>query len=168
MMVSTMSLEECRDLLARLDFGRLATAHQNQPYVIPIYFAYDGHDHLYSFTTLGRKVDWMRSNPLVCVEVDEVLSHFRWSSVIVLGRYEELPDTPAYREARLQAQVRLEKKALWWQTALAASQVRGESQVANALFYCIHMDEMTGRRATSGPVESAIGLSRAARPAREK
>ena|SRR5215472_9231006 len=168
MMVSTMSPEECRDLLARFEFGRLGTAHQNQPYVIPIYFAYDGRDHLYSFTTLGRKVEWMRSNPLVCVEVDEVLSHFRWSSVVVLGRYEELPDTPPYREARLQAQARLEKKALWWQTALAASQVRGESHEANALFYCIHIDEMTGRRATSDPVESAIGLSRAARPAPEK
>ena len=168
MMVSTMSPEECRDLLARFEFGRLATAHQNQPYVIPIYFAYDGRDHLYSFTTLGRKVEWMCLNPLVCVEVDEVLSHFRWSSVVVLGRYEELPDTPPYTEARLQAEAQLQKKALWWQTAFAASQVRGESHEANALFYCIHIDEMTGRRATSDPVESAIGLSRAARPAREK
>jgi nitroimidazol reductase NimA-like FMN-containing flavoprotein (pyridoxamine 5'-phosphate oxidase superfamily) len=168
MMVNAMSSEECRDLLARLEFGRLATAHHNQPYVVPIYFAYDGHEHLYSFTTLGRKVEWMRSNPLVCVEVDEVLSHFRWSSVVVLGQYEELPDTPAYREARLQAQSRLEKKALWWQTAFAASQVRGESHAVNALFYCIHINQMTGRRATSDPVESAIGLSTAARPAPEK
>jgi uncharacterized protein len=168
MIVSTMSPEECRDLVARLEFGRLATAHQNQPYVIPIYFAYDGHNHLYSFTTLGRKVEWMRSNPLVCVAVDDIVSHFRWSSVVVFGRYEELPDTPAYRDARLQAQVRLEKRALWWQTAHAANQVRGGSHAANALFYCIHIDEMTGRRATSDPVESAIGLSGAARPAPER
>jgi nitroimidazol reductase NimA-like FMN-containing flavoprotein (pyridoxamine 5'-phosphate oxidase superfamily) len=168
MMVSAMSSEECRDLLARLEFGRLATAHQNQPYVIPIYFAYDGRDHLYSFTTLGRKVEWMRSNPLVSVEFDEILSHFRWSSVVVLGRYEELPDTPAYTEARLHAQARLEKKILWWQTALATSQVRGDSHAANALFFCIHIEELSGRRATSDPVESAIGLSSAARPAPEK
>jgi nitroimidazol reductase NimA-like FMN-containing flavoprotein (pyridoxamine 5'-phosphate oxidase superfamily) len=47
MMMSTMSPEECRDLLARLEFGRLATAHQNQPYDIPIHFAYDGRNHLY-------------------------------------------------------------------------------------------------------------------------
>jgi uncharacterized protein len=109
----------------------------------------------------------MRSNPLVCVEVDDILSHFRWSSVIVLGRYEELPDTPAYREVRLQAQVRLEKGALWWQTAYAASQVRGESHASDALFYCIHIDKITGRRATADPVDSAIGLSGAARPAHE-
>jgi uncharacterized protein len=167
MRVSEMSEEECRALLARLEFGRLATAYRNQPYVVPIYFAYDGRDQLYGFTTLGRKVEWMRSNPLVCVEVDDILSHFRWSSVIVLGRYEELPDTPAYREVRLQAQVRLEKRALWWQTAYAASQVRGESHAFDALFYCIHIDKITGRRATADPVESAIGLSGAARPAHE-
>lgn len=167
MLVSEMSGEECRELLARLGFGRLACAHQDQPYIVPIYFAYEP-DHLYGFTTLGRKVEWMRSNPLVCVEVDEVLSHFRWSSVVVLGRYEELPDTSEYSGVRLQAQLRLEKRALWWQTAYAANQARSEPYTANAVFYCIHIEEITGRRATADPVESAIGLSRAARPAREE
>ena len=154
MLISEMSGEECRDLLARLGFGRLASAHQNQPYIVPIYFAYEP-DRLYGFTTLGRKVEWMRSNPLVCVEVDEVLSHFRWSSVVVLGRYEELPETSEYREVRLQAELRLEKRALWWQTAYAANQVRSGPHTANAVFYCIHIDEITGRRATADPVESA-------------
>ena len=37
------------------------------------------------------KVEWMRSNPLVCFEVDEVQNQNRWSSVIVFGRYEECP-----------------------------------------------------------------------------
>ena len=121
MLIGEMSIQECRDMLSRQGFGRLACAHQNQPYITPIYFAYEP-DHLYGFTTLGQKVEWMRSNPLVCVEVDDVLSHFRWSSVVVLGRYEELPDTPQYSGVRLQAQLRLEKRALWWQTAYAANQ----------------------------------------------
>ena len=167
MLINEMSGEACRDMLARLGFGRLASAHGNQPYIVPIYFAYEP-DRLYGFTTLGRKVEWMRLNPLVCVEVDEVLSHFRWSSVVVLGRYEELPDTPEYREVRLQAQLQLEKRALWWQTAYAGNQLRSGAHPANAVFYCIHIDEISGRRATADPVESAVGLSRAECPAREK
>jgi nitroimidazol reductase NimA-like FMN-containing flavoprotein (pyridoxamine 5'-phosphate oxidase superfamily) len=167
MLISEMSGDECRDLVARLGFGKLACSHQNQPYIVPIYFAYEP-DHLYGFATLGRKVEWMRSNPLVCVEVDEVLSHFHWSSVVVLGRYEEFPDSPEYTAVRLQAQLRLEKRALWWQTAYVASHARSEPGPANAVFYCIHIEEITGRRAMSDPVESAIGLSRAARPAREE
>jgi nitroimidazol reductase NimA-like FMN-containing flavoprotein (pyridoxamine 5'-phosphate oxidase superfamily) len=166
-LISEMSGGQCRELIGRLGFGRLACAHQNQPYIVPIYFAYEP-DHLYGFATLGRKVEWMRSNPLVCVEVDEVLSHYHWSSVVVLGRYQELPDTPECTSVRFQAQVRLDKRALWWQTAYAASQVRSEPYPPNAIFYSIHIEEITGRRATSDPVESAIGLSRAARPAREE
>jgi len=167
MIVRELNDDECRDLLARVEYGRLATVNQNQPYIVPIYFAYE-REYLYGFTTLGRKVEWMRANPLVCVEVDDVVSHFHWSSVVVLGRYEELPDTPAYRDVRVQAQVRLERRVLWWQTAYAAGQVRGEFRPTDALFYRIHIDQITGRRATPDSMESAVGLSSAARPAREK
>jgi len=154
MLISEMRTEECRDLLARVGFGRLASAHLSQPYIVPIYFAYD-RDRLYGFTTLGRKVEWMRSNPLVCVEVDEVVSHHCWCSVVVLGRYEELPDTPEYDEARIQAERRLEKRALWWQTAYAAGQARSGPgpHPSKAIFYCIHIDKITGRRATADPVD---------------
>jgi nitroimidazol reductase NimA-like FMN-containing flavoprotein (pyridoxamine 5'-phosphate oxidase superfamily) len=31
----------------------------------------------------------MRLNPSVCIEADEVLSHFEWASVIIFGRYQE-------------------------------------------------------------------------------
>jgi nitroimidazol reductase NimA-like FMN-containing flavoprotein (pyridoxamine 5'-phosphate oxidase superfamily) len=167
MLITEMSGKECRDLLARLGFGRLACTRENQAYIVPIYFAYEP-DHLYGFTTLGRKVEWMRLNPLVCVQVDEIVSHYRWSSVVVLGRYEELPDTPEYKAMRFQAQARLEKRVLWWQTAYVASQARKEPHRPKAVFYRIHIEEITGRRATADPVESAVGLSRAERPARKK
>ena len=167
MLISQMSNEECRNLLARLGFGRLAVSHEGQPYIVPIDFAYDC-DRLYGFTTVGRKVQWMRSNPRVSVEVDEVVSHFLWSSVVVLGRYEELLDTPEYEHARLQAEAKLDERALWWQTAYAANQPRSEHQHGKGLFYCIHIGEISGRRATADRVESAIGLSTAQRAVREK
>jgi uncharacterized protein len=151
MVITEISAEECRDLLARVGFGRLASAHINQPYIVPIYFAFDC-DRLYGFTTLGRKIEWMRSNPLVCVEVDEIVSRRRWSTVVVLGHYEELPDTPEYGLARLQAERRLKKKALWWQTAYAAGYARNPPHPSKAIFYCIHIDEITGRMATADPV----------------
>src|SRR5215475_13308167 len=115
-----MNPEECRDLLARLGAGRLGCARYNQPYVVPIYFAYEP-DHLSGFSTVGQKIEWMRENPLVCVEADEVGTHNQWASVVVLGRYEEFPDTPEYTELRRQAQSILGKRAMWWQTGFAAS-----------------------------------------------
>ena len=167
MLVTQMSEEECRHLLARLGFGRLGTSHEGQPYVVPIYFAYDC-DRLYSFTTVGRKIEWVRANPRVCVEADEVVSHFLWSSVVVLGHYEELLDTLEHKEARLRAETRLGERALWWQTAYAATQPRSGDQPCNPVFYCIHIDEISGRRAWAERVESAVGLSTAQRAVREK
>jgi len=160
--ITELSETACRDLLARLGFGRLACSYQDQPYIVPIYFTYDrNRDSLYGFTTMGRKVEWMRSNPLVCVEVDEVVSHLLWSSVVVRGRYDELPNTP-------QAEHRLEERALWWQTAYAASQIRSGPHPANAVFYCIHIEEISGRRAIADRSESSVGLFHAQRAAREK
>ena len=146
MLVKDMTSKECSEMLARTSFGRLGCARDNQPYVVPIYFAYEPH-HLYGFSTVGQKIEWMRANPKVCVEVDEVKNHFEWMSVIVSGRYQELPDTPEFQLERRNAQLVLEKRMLWWQTAYVAKQTRAKSQATEPIFYCIHIDSMTGYRA---------------------
>lgn len=165
MLINKMKAQECKDLLVRLGFGRLACARDNQPYVVPIYFAYEP-DHLYGFATFGRKIEWMRLNPLVCVQADEVLGQNNWASVIVLGQYEELPDTPEHAEQRNQAQSLLEKRSLWWQTGYAASQVRSRPKPAAPILYCIHIEEVTGLRTSPDRVESSIGLDKPKRPIR--
>jgi uncharacterized protein len=102
MVIRELSREECLRVLARARLARLACTHENQPYVIPVYLAYDeAFECLYGFTTPGQKVEWMRANPLVCVEVDEIGDFDQWVSVIVIGRYEELPATAGSDAARL-------------------------------------------------------------------
>src|SRR5277367_3412532 len=104
MLIRETSREECLRVLARARLARLACAHDNQPYVVPVYLAYDeASECLYGFTTHGQKVEWMRANPLVCVEVDEIVAYDQWVSVIVSGRYEELPATPGSDAALLQS-----------------------------------------------------------------
>ncbi len=143
MLIHAMSTEECRTALARLDLGRLACARDDQPYVVPIHFAYDG-EGLYGLTTAGQKVDWMRSNPRVCLESDERWSHDRWVSIVVLGRYEELAETPACERARTHALELLQRREGWWQPASVARP--GREQRA-PIFYRIHVVQMTGLRA---------------------
>src|ERR1700730_5395419 len=127
MRISRMQDRECRDTLARLGFGRLGCARDNQPYIVPIYFAYEA-DRLYGFATLGHKIEWMRTNPRVCVQSDEVLNNDNWISIIVLGRYEELTDTLGYANERGKAQSLLDKRSMWWQISYVASNVRGQSE----------------------------------------
>jgi nitroimidazol reductase NimA-like FMN-containing flavoprotein (pyridoxamine 5'-phosphate oxidase superfamily) len=152
MLVRELNRQECERLLARLSFGRLACVRENRPYVIPTYFAAEP-GRIYGFATMGQKIEWMRLNSHVCLEVDEVLSQNEWSSVIVQGHYEEFPDTPEYAEARRRAQSRLENvRSLWWQTGFAAAQTRQRFDRDITVFYCIHVEEITGRHGSPDPI----------------
>jgi uncharacterized protein len=150
-LIKEMTPGECGDFLSRTGFGRLGCTSGGEPYVVPIYFAYEP-GYLYSFSTVGQKIEWMRKNPSVCVEADEVANHFQWASVILRGRYEELPDKPEFKEKRVHAQLELEKHKLWWQTAYASEIFRGQGEAIAPIFYCIHINAISGRRAV---VESA-------------
>lgn len=122
---------------------------------MPIYFVYEP-DHLYGFTTEGQKVDWMRTNPKVCVEIDEITNHFQWTSVVLYGRYRELPDHPHYAEERDHARKLLESRSLWWQTAFASRQLKSGDDLISPLFYCIEIDSVFGYRAVSDVSEAVV------------
>lgn len=154
MVIYEMSLEECRKVLERESFGRLACAHRNQPYVVPIDFAYQG-EYLYGFATVGQKIEWMRANPCVCLEIDTVTTRDQWLSVIVMGLYEELPDTPEQEKNVLDAYELIRKRALWWQPGYVSALHRGPSQPFTPVFYRIRIDKVTGRRAFPDPAEAA-------------
>ena len=154
MLILELTNEECVEILTRLRFGRLGCSRDNQPYVVPFNFAY--HDrHLYSVAAPGQKIEWMRTNPLVCVEADEIVDHDHWTSVVVQGRYEELPDTPEGSADRQMAYARLERRAGWWEPACVRETQRGAVEQVIPMYYRIHIDRVTGRRAKPDPVEAA-------------
>lgn len=143
MIIHEMTTEECHAQLAKIDFGQLACARDNQPYVVPVHFAFDG-QHLYGITTAGQKIEWMRANPLVCLQADERTSHDLWMSLVVFGRYEELTDVAEYAHARSHALELLEKRTMWWEPACVPAERQERRQ---PVFYRIHINHVTGRRA---------------------
>jgi uncharacterized protein len=146
-MIQEMTRQESLDLLARTRLCRLACAQGSQPYVVPCYFAYKNNS-LYTFSTVGQKIDWMRANPLVCVEADEVMSPQNWASVVVFGRYEELPDTPEYQPERTVAYNLLHAKAQWWEPGYLTTILHSTERPMVPVFYRIHVGHITGHRAT--------------------
>lgn len=145
MMTNQMTEKECTEILSRVSLGRLGCALHDQPYVVPIYFAHDG-DAIYVLSTLGQKIEWMRANPKVCVQVDEILSQGRWASVIVNGQYQELPE-PEYAEERSRARQLLEKRHQWWLNSMAERLMKSDDALIEPLFFRISIDSMTGLRA---------------------
>lgn len=154
MQVTELSAKECRQILTRVSMGRLGCSRDDQPYVVPIYFAYEP-DHLYGFATGGQKMEWMRTNPKVCVEVDEIASQFGWVSLVVTGRFRELPDAPPHAQERKHARELLEQRSLWWETAFATRRVKSASDAIPPLFYSIQIESISGYRAVANADEAA-------------
>ena len=143
MLIHELTEHECREVLRRSHLARLSCSRHDQSYIVPIYVEFDGED-LYSFSTVGQKIDWMRANPKVCVEVDDVTDTAHWISVVALGRYDELTDAPGDREARRRARQLLERRREFWLPA-AAKLPSIEHPVT--VLYRIRIDQLTGRRA---------------------
>jgi nitroimidazol reductase NimA-like FMN-containing flavoprotein (pyridoxamine 5'-phosphate oxidase superfamily) len=152
MVITQMAEKECRAFLGSASLGRLGCSRDNQPYVVPIYFAYEP-DFICVLSTLGQKNEWMRANPKVCLEVDEIANQSEWTSVIAIGRYQELPD-PQYTAEREHARTLLGKRHLWWQNALGERQISLGDHAIAPLFFRIHVDSITGLRATEGSAGS--------------
>ncbi len=151
MVIHDLSAGECRDVLSRTHLGRLACSRFNQPYIVPFSFAFspDG-DRLYSLATHGQKIDWMRENPRVCVEVDDIGDERHWTTVVIFGRYHEVdrsePEAPAARHALALFQQRSE----WWLPAVGKRP--GGAEHAEPIVYWISLDTVSGRRADRPPI----------------
>jgi uncharacterized protein len=150
MLIQEMTRKESLDLLARTHLGRLACTQGPQPYIVPIYFVYDAH-YIYSFSTVGQKIEWMRANPLVCVEADEVVSSTHWQSVIVLGRYQELPNTSEWHDAQAFAYKLLHQKAMWWEPGYAKTILNCAERPLVPVFYRIFVEQISGHSASPEP-----------------
>ena len=87
--VEDMSPAEMHALLQRESFGHLGCSRDGRPYVVPMHYAYDGKE-LYFFTTEGMKTQFIRSNPQVCLQVEEITDGANWRSVMVVGEAVEL------------------------------------------------------------------------------
>lgn len=146
MLIHTLNPLECAEVLLRTALGRLGCAQAGQPYVVPIHFSYDDERNcLYAFSTVGQKIDWMRQNPKVCVEVEEIADKDNWTTVIVFGRYQEIGDSDEEAETRRRAWERFQRRPEWWFPAAAKLPTAQERHAI--VVYSIAIERLTGRRA---------------------
>ncbi|HEV2728493.1 MAG TPA: pyridoxamine 5'-phosphate oxidase family protein [Terriglobales bacterium] len=146
MLIKELAETECREFLSKASIARLGCSLNDQPYVIPVGIACE-EDYIYVFATLGQKIEWMRSNPKVCVQIDET-SGQDWASVIANGEYQELPE-PQFTDERNHARKLLQKRHHWWLNAFAERRLRLRDEEIAPLFFRIHISSVTGLRGTS-------------------
>jgi hypothetical protein len=149
MRIVAISKEECIELLERVSIGRLGCSLGDQPYVLPVAFSYEP-DSIYISSTLGKKINWMRQNPRVCLQVDEIGNRRNWLSVIVTGTYLELRE-PHYTAQREHARELLAQYSHCWQTALAERREQTSDLSMETIFFRIDIESMSGLRALPEP-----------------
>jgi nitroimidazol reductase NimA-like FMN-containing flavoprotein (pyridoxamine 5'-phosphate oxidase superfamily) len=145
LLITDIPLEDCFALVQRVKVGRLACILADQPYIVPLRFAVE-EGELYCLSTLGRKIVAMRENPRVCIAFDEIAGIRDWISVLVFGHFEELLDD----SARQHAHRMLQNGGNWWEPAYAEALIAGERRMLEHLYFRIHIEKMTGRRAEAG------------------
>ncbi len=100
---------EIDDILMKERVCRIAFVNKNEPYVLPLFYGYDG-EYLYVHSSArGRKMDILKRNRRVCfqvssdVEIVEDINPCRWyaryRSVIGWGNAELIEDREEKREA---------------------------------------------------------------------
>lgn len=97
-MIKQLSQEDSYELLRRKRTARLGCIADGGPYVVPVNFIFDG-ECAYLHSLPGYKIQAMRVEPRVCLQVDEIGDELNWKSVQVFGLYEEITNQHERAEA---------------------------------------------------------------------
>ena len=88
-MIGELTAAEIDEILRRQRIGRIGSESVGHVQIIPIVYGYDG-SAIYGHSHFGRKIQYMRGNPEVCFEVEEVADPSEWRVIVLTGEYEEL------------------------------------------------------------------------------
>lgn len=146
-MLGKLTNEEIETVLKTNIIGRIGCHADQQLYVVPISYFYDG-EFIIGHTIEGMKIELLRKNPECCVEVDEITSLSDWRSVIVWGTYEELSGERAEKAQtdllnRILPLMETEEEQPG-RMGLSSSH-REATQTNNPIVYRIRLNKKTGR-----------------------
>jgi hypothetical protein len=145
-MLGALTPAQIEEVLKKEVVARIGCYANGRPYVVPITYTYDG-ESVIGHSAHGMKIDMMRRNPNVCVEVDHVDDLANWRSVIAWGKYEELSGEAAFDA--IEALVKRLEPLTVSQTSIPTlhhARPHGREPLAEGVVvYRIRLTEKTGR-----------------------
>ncbi len=93
-MIEELNKKASLEMLKSGKLGRLCCVMENrEPHVVPVNYVFkEGFIYIHSLP--GLKIDVMRLNPKVCLQIDVIADGgLRWKSVIASGEYEEIVES---------------------------------------------------------------------------
>ncbi|TXE07718.1 flavin mononucleotide-binding protein [Gelidibacter salicanalis] len=90
-MYITLEAKESKFVLENNYLGHLSYIYQNRPYVVPITYYYDtAKNVIICYSGEGHKMQAMRQNNRVAMNVIDVAALTKWKSVTIHGIFEQL------------------------------------------------------------------------------
>jgi nitroimidazol reductase NimA-like FMN-containing flavoprotein (pyridoxamine 5'-phosphate oxidase superfamily) len=147
-MLGELNQAEIERLLSTEIVARIGCHANGRTYVVPITYVYED-GAIIGHSGDGMKIDMMRKNPFVCVEVDRMDNPANWRSVIAWGHYEELTGA-AVVDAIEKLATRLEHQKVSETSVPAHGRQtdRREPSAHSVVVYRIRLTETTGRYET--------------------
>ncbi|EMQ96330.1 MAG: flavin mononucleotide-binding protein [Xanthomarina sp.] len=88
-MITTLETKECHFILENNYIGHLGYIFQNKPFVVPITYYFDAKENqIICYSGEGHKIQSMRKNNQVSLQVAEIASVNNWKSVLAHGTFQ--------------------------------------------------------------------------------
>lgn len=141
-MFGTLNERQIDQLLQTAYVAHLGCAADGRLYVVPISYVYDGAS-VYIHSVDGLKMELMRRNPQVCLQMEQIDNLANWRSVIVWGEFTELQGTEAEQAMQILADRLMPLVAS--ETSMSPHGQHATSAGLHGHVYRIHLTERTGR-----------------------
>lgn len=89
-MIKHLDENAARALLSEQKFAHLGCVLKDgEPYVVPVNYLYLD-ETIYIHSLPGKKLNALRANGKICLQVEKIEDGYTWRSVIVSGEFEEI------------------------------------------------------------------------------
>ncbi len=89
-MIKNLDEKAAQELLKEQRIGHLGCVLENgEPYVVPVNYLFK-EDGIYFHSLPGQKLDAMRANGKICLQVEKIGGSCQWQSAIAFGEFQEV------------------------------------------------------------------------------
>jgi len=138
-----LNVDECLEVLARNNVGRLAFSFHDAVDIRPINYVQDN-GWIFGRTARSEKLTTLRHNQWVAFEVDEIEGPYNWKSVIARGSFYQTDPGGSTRDVSFHERAIAGIKK---QNPLAFTDE--DPTGSRTEVFAIHIDSLTGRSSTT-------------------
>lgn len=89
-MIKPLDENAALEFLSKQKFAHLGcTLPDGEPYVVPVNYLYLD-ETIYLHSLPGKKINALRADGRICLQVEKIEDSYNWQSVIVSGEFEEI------------------------------------------------------------------------------